>query len=112
MLGKYAHRLASSTQCRLTSTYARTLRGEDLGSIRHDAHQTFRARRVKEEKALPLPPLLDPVILEKRSRWQKNKAQPEDVELTPFQKKLQMNPYGMGTTCRVGSTTDLCQLMP
>jgi hypothetical protein len=40
--------------------------------------------------------LLDPVILERRTCWQSNKARPVDAELTPFQRKLQATPYGSG----------------
>jgi hypothetical protein len=106
MLGKCAHRLASRSSlaictpqppCRLASTHVRISTGDDLGPTRDDAHQTFRLRKDGKAKELPLPPLLDPIILEKRLQWETTKAQPKAAERTPFQKKLQANPYGNST---------------
>jgi hypothetical protein len=83
-------------QCRQFSTHAgRILRGDDLGPTREDAHQTFRVRKDETAKELPLSPLLDPVILEKRSRFEQTKERPRATEFTPLQKKLWENPFGM-----------------
>jgi hypothetical protein len=89
--------LASSTlpaQCRLVYTHVQISRGDDLGPTRDEVHQTVRVRKDANAKGLPLPPLLDPVVLEKRSKWENIKAQPKHAERTPFQRKLQANPFG------------------
>jgi hypothetical protein len=62
--------------------------------MRGDAHQTYRIREDGRQTELPLPPLLDPAILEKRSMWENTKLQPKAKDLTPFQKKLMANPFG------------------
>jgi hypothetical protein len=107
MLGKCTPRLAPRyslavcalrAPCRLTSTHARISRGDALGPTRDDAHQTFRLRRDGTAKELPLPPLLDPVIVEKRLQWEAPKAKPKPAERTPFQRKLQAIPYGNSAT--------------
>ncbi|KAF2033271.1 hypothetical protein EK21DRAFT_59035 [Setomelanomma holmii] len=88
--------LASSplqAQCRFASAHVRVSVGSDLGPTREDGHQTLRIRKEQRGKDLPLPPLLDPVALEERSRWEKTKAQPKAANLTSFQKKLQANAY-------------------
>jgi hypothetical protein len=104
MLGIWINRPASypsfafralQAQCRFTVTHARIPRGDDLGPTRNGIHQTFRVRKDGRSKELPLPPLLDPVILEKRSKWENTKDQPRAAEFTPFQKKLQSNAYGV-----------------
>jgi hypothetical protein len=105
MPGKWLYRLKScssltrplQTQCRHSSTYVpgRILKGDELGPTRADAHQTFRVRKDETAKDLPLSPLLDPVILEKRSRFEQTKERPRVAEFTPFQKKLWENPFGM-----------------
>jgi len=104
MLGKWRHRLASCYRLasprihprwRPISTHVSIARGDDLGPTHDNAHQTFRVRRDGTGKDLPLPPLLDPIILEKRSLWETTKAQPEPEHFTPFQKKLQANPFGL-----------------
>jgi hypothetical protein len=82
-------------QCRLVYTHVQIPRGDDLGPIRDEVHQTVRVRKDANAKELPLPPLLDPVVLEKRSKWENTKAQPKHAGLTPFQRKLQANPFGM-----------------
>jgi hypothetical protein len=84
-------------QCRHSSTHVpgRILRGDDLGPTREDTHQTFRVRKDETAKDLPLSPLLDPVILENRSRFEQTKERPRVAEFTPFQKKLWENPFGM-----------------
>jgi hypothetical protein len=103
MLGKCTRRLASRlglatctlyAPCRLTSTHARIATGDALGPTRDGAHQTFRLRNDETARELPVPPLLDPVILEKRLQWENTKARPKAAERTPFQKKLQATPYG------------------
>lgn len=102
MLGRWTHRLASSNslfrpllqECYSTSTHPRISQGDDLGPTRDDAHRTLRIRTAAKDAALPLPPLLDPVIREKRSRWEKAKLQPNTQNATPFQKKLLANPFG------------------
>jgi hypothetical protein len=89
-------RLLLKAQCRSASSHipGRILRGDALGLIREDAHQTFRVRKDDAAKELPLSPLLDPVILDKRSRFEQTKKQPKVAEFTPFQKKLWENPFG------------------
>ncbi|KAF2827259.1 hypothetical protein CC86DRAFT_208780 [Ophiobolus disseminans] len=101
MLGRWTHRPASCNsllrtslqECRHTSHHVRISRGDDLGPTRDDAHQTFRIREHGDGQALPLPPLLDPVVREKRSQWDKKKLWPNAETFTPFQKKLQANPF-------------------
>ncbi|KAH8727101.1 hypothetical protein GQ44DRAFT_612234 [Phaeosphaeriaceae sp. PMI808] len=102
MLGKCAFHLASCSsrvectlysQSRSISSHVRTSIGDALGSTRSDGHQTFRTRKNGDAKELPLPPLLDPLILEKRARWENSKAQPDFENLTPFQQKLLATPY-------------------
>jgi hypothetical protein len=101
MLGRLARRPNSCSsltgrlwkaQIRFTSTHVHI--PNDLGPTSEDAHGTYRVRSDQKEKDLPLPPLLDPVVLERRSRWENNKARPNAEKFTPFQKKLQANPYG------------------
>jgi hypothetical protein len=87
-------RRISSVQRRHPPAHIRPLRGNDLGPTREDVHQTFRARKDGSLKELPLPPLLDPVVLDNRSRFEHAKKRPNIAELTPFQKKLWHNPFG------------------
>ena len=103
MLGKWTRPLGSCSspasrtlkaRSRSESTHVRISRGDDLGPTRDDAHRTLRVRKDGKEKELPLSPLLDPVVLGNRSRWETIKAQPKAADFTPFQKKLQANPYG------------------
>ncbi|KAF1936006.1 hypothetical protein EJ02DRAFT_360179 [Clathrospora elynae] len=103
MPGGWTHRLKPSpsfprpllqTQCRHSSHIpGRILRGDDLGPTREDAYQTFRARKDETAKELPLPPLLDQVIIEQRSRFEQTKERPRVADFTPFQKKLWENPF-------------------
>jgi hypothetical protein len=65
-----------------------------LGPLHHDEHKSFRVRKNGTEKPLPLPPILDPVVLAERSKWEQTKKQPNVEQFTPFQKKLWENPYG------------------
>ena len=110
MPGSCLHRLKSCSslvrptlqaQCRQSSTHVpgRILRGDDLGPTREDAHQTFRVRQDETAKELPLSPLLDPVILGQRSRFEQRKEHPRVAEFTPFQKKLWENPFGRQLQC-------------
>ena len=105
MPGKWIHRLESCSSLakrsspalhRRSSTHVpgRILRGDDLRPIREDAHQTFRVRRHGTAKELPLPPSLDPIVLEKRSLWEQTKKDQKLSSFTPFQKKLWENPFG------------------
>ncbi|KAF2466774.1 uncharacterized protein BDR25DRAFT_293190 [Lindgomyces ingoldianus] len=66
-------------------------KGDELGPIQQDGHQSFRVRR--DGKRLPLPPLLDPVVLSERSRWEQPKARPSANKFTAFQRKLRESPY-------------------
>ena len=70
------------------------MKGSELGPTHDDGHRTFRKRRDGKEE-LPLPPLLDPVVLEKRSRHEQKKEKPKFADFTPFQRKLWENPFGM-----------------
>lgn len=87
----------SPTHSRHSSTHVpgRTLRGGDLGPTRSHDHQTFRARKDGTATALPLPPLLDPVVVEERAQWEKPKERAKHVTLTPFQRQLWENSFGM-----------------
>ena len=75
-------------------THVSIAKGEDLGPTCDELHRTVRSRKDESAKDLPLPPLLDPIVLDKRSKWENTKAQPKAADFTPFQKKLQVNPYG------------------
>lgn len=76
---------------RFYSAYAAN--ADDLGPVVQDEHQSFRVLR--DGKKLPLPPVLDPVVLSERSRWERPKEKPNVSKFTPFQKKLWENPYGI-----------------
>ncbi|CBX98091.1 hypothetical protein IAQ61_010196 [Plenodomus lingam] len=104
MLGRWTCRLnprlrvrnwPPTAQWRQSSTFVpgRILRGDDLGPTRTEGHRTFRERKDEQAKALPLPPLLDPVALEDRHKWQRPKDRPKHAEFTPFQKKLCEIPF-------------------
>ncbi|KAF1929051.1 uncharacterized protein M421DRAFT_4866 [Didymella exigua CBS 183.55] len=68
------------------------LTGDDLGPTQRDAHRTLRTRR-DGKAALPLPPLLDPVVLAKRAQHEAKKAKPDAAALTPFQRRLSECPF-------------------
>jgi hypothetical protein len=68
------------------------LRGDALGPVENDGYQSFRVRA--DGSTLPLPPVLDPLVVAQRSRWTQQKAQPDVASFTPFQKRLWENPYG------------------
>jgi len=59
-----------------------------------------RTHRVRsgDRPPLPLPPIMDPVIVSARQRYREPKHTPKPGSLTPFQKKLQQNPYGTLTS--------------
>lgn len=78
--------------CQYRPYAAHVFTDKDLASIEPHEHKSFRLR--KEGKPLPLPPVLDPVVLKARSRWEQPKAKPNVATLTPFQQKLVENPYG------------------
>ena len=57
-----------------------------------------RTHRVRSHgnRSLPLSPVIDPVCVAARNRWKMKKAlPPAPDEMTPFQKELAMNVYGM-----------------
>ncbi|KAH9880086.1 hypothetical protein J1614_002112 [Plenodomus biglobosus] len=123
MLGGWTYRLKPclriaqqplTAQWRPSSTYipGRTLKGDDLGPTCRDGHRTFRARRDEKTKALPLPPLLDPVILEDRQRWEKPKDRPKHAEFTPFQKLLWQNPFAHALASPVRQCRSTGVLLP
>ncbi|KAF2272466.1 uncharacterized protein EI97DRAFT_436957 [Westerdykella ornata] len=80
----------SNPQCRYKTTAA-VLRGDALGPTQQSAHRTHRI--LKTGETLPLPPLLDPLVLEQRSKWTQPKKPPDAKTFTPFQKKLYATPY-------------------
>ncbi|XP_014551192.1 hypothetical protein COCVIDRAFT_113533 [Bipolaris victoriae FI3] len=82
-------------QCRASSAHipGHVLRGDDLGPTRKDDYQTVRVRKDKQAKDLPLPPLLDPLVLEQRSRFEQRKEIPNVANFTTFQKRLWENPF-------------------
>lgn len=59
-----------------------------------DGTRTYRARS-GSNRALPLPPLMDPIAVSAKQRYKEPKLKPDYKNLTPFQKKLQQNPYGI-----------------
>ncbi|KAF2007958.1 hypothetical protein P154DRAFT_453300 [Amniculicola lignicola CBS 123094] len=73
------------------SSDAKILAGNNLGPVVENKYQTFRLR--KDGTPLPLPPLLDPIAIDERSRWEVKKARPNVEKFTPFQKKFFENPY-------------------
>lgn len=102
MPGQWTRRLVSrSSQARGISTAQRQssvapiapLKGSELGSTQQDGHRTVRKRKAGK-KELPLPPLLDPVVLDKRARHERKKEKPRFADFTPFQRKLWENPFG------------------
>ena len=83
-----------------------------MGPTQQDGHRTLR-KRLDGKKPLPLPPLLDPVVSEKRSRHEQKKQKPKAAEFTPFQRKLWENPFGALLIRPVDTTpTDTIQPMP
>ena len=88
----------SKAQCRASSAHipGRISKGDDLGPTRKDDYQTFRIRKDKQAKDLPLPPLLDPQVLQQRSRFEQRKERPNVAKFTPLQKQLWENSFGTG----------------
>lgn len=84
---------AISTARRQSVKHITPLKGDELGPTREARHSTFRKRK-DGKKELPLPPLLDPIVLEKRSRHEQKKENPKFADFTPFQRKLWENPFG------------------
>ncbi|KAJ4291099.1 hypothetical protein N0V90_010297 [Kalmusia sp. IMI 367209] len=82
---------SSFTRSKCRAYSVKVLRGDDLGPIEQDDYQSYRLR--EGGKRLPLPPILDPLVVAQRSRWQQKKAKPDVNKFTPFQKKLWENPY-------------------
>lgn len=120
MPGQWTRRLGScSSQARRISTAPRQsttkhvtpLKGEQLGPTRQHDHQTFRARK-DGKKELPLPPLLDPVVIEDRSRHEKKKQKPQFADFTPFQRKLWENPFGMLNMSSISTLAHTTQPTP
>ncbi|KAF2870938.1 hypothetical protein BDV95DRAFT_628861 [Massariosphaeria phaeospora] len=95
-------------QCRCYS--AQVLKGDALGPIHQDEHQSFRVR--KHGKPLPLPPVLDPAVLSQRAQWQQTKAQPDVNSFTPFQKKLWENTYAHALASDVRQCRSTMILLP
>ncbi|KAF1988378.1 hypothetical protein K402DRAFT_392124 [Aulographum hederae CBS 113979] len=60
--------------------------------LRKDGSRTYRVRQGGNGQ-LPLPPLMDPEKIARKTRHKQPKATPKEAELTPFQKKLAANPY-------------------
>ncbi|KAF2702653.1 hypothetical protein K504DRAFT_475117 [Pleomassaria siparia CBS 279.74] len=82
-------------QCRRYSNDTSAPPSDALGPLDHVEHQhkSFRLRKDKTSKPLPLPPSLDPVVVKERAQWEQTKAQPSVENFTPFQKKLWESPY-------------------
>lgn len=83
----------STAQRPSNSKHVKPLRGSELGSTEQDGYRTVR-KRIDGKRDLPLPPLLDPVVLEQRSRHEQKKDKPRFADFTPFQRKLWENPFG------------------
>ncbi|KAJ4990777.1 hypothetical protein SVAN01_03786 [Stagonosporopsis vannaccii] len=101
MPGQWTRRLVSrSSQARSISTAQRQsnaahvtpLRGSELGPMQENGPRTVRKRK-NGHKDLPLPPLLDLVVLNSRSRHEQKKEKPRLADFTPFQRKLWENPF-------------------
>ncbi|KAF2018502.1 hypothetical protein BU24DRAFT_421485 [Aaosphaeria arxii CBS 175.79] len=85
---------------------AATSAGVQLGPTRHLEHASRRSRDNGE--TLPVPPLLDPITLDRRSRWEQRKSRPSVDAFTPFQKKLLANPFAhaLASPARVCRSTN------
>ncbi|GME22106.1 Peptidase S14 ClpP [Neofusicoccum parvum] len=72
-----------------------------------DGFTTYRMR-TGSKRALPLPPLMDPIALAARERWtEPKKPAPAAKDLSPFQQKLYQSPYAhaLATPVRLDRTT-------
>lgn len=58
-----------------------------------NGHRTQRLR-TGTNKALPLPPVIDPIVVSAKQRWREPKSDPDRKTFTDFQKKLYRNPFG------------------
>ncbi|KAK3690968.1 hypothetical protein LTR37_018921 [Vermiconidia calcicola] len=65
-----------------------------------DGTKTLRTRQ-HGNKTLPLPPLMDGVAIEAKSKYKKPKAAPEQREMTNFQKALAENPFANALATKV-----------
>lgn len=63
-------------------------------SEENNERRTKAAANRKIHRPLPLSPLMDPLNIAARQRHRTAKT-PQGEDLTPFQRKLQSNPYGM-----------------
>ena len=68
-------------------------KNEQAQALEQNGHQTFRVRR--DGTTLPLPPILDPIRIAARTRWEQPKSRPDLNNLTPFQQKLYACSYGL-----------------
>jgi len=60
-----------------------------------DGLRTFRKRQMVGKSPLPIPPLLDPRVDAARRKHEQPRITQENNDLTPFQRELMNNPYGM-----------------
>ncbi len=51
--------------------------------------------RARRNRPLPLPPVLDPVAITAKTKYRQPKPRLHPSEWTPFQERLNMNPWGM-----------------
>ncbi|OCL01939.1 hypothetical protein AOQ84DRAFT_305745 [Glonium stellatum] len=82
------------------STSTSTDKSDSPGPTLQDAHRTLRVRK-GNGRPLPIPPIIDPIVISERNRWTEKKPQPKQDELTPFQQKLYQNPYAHALTTPV-----------
>ncbi|KAF2433712.1 hypothetical protein EJ08DRAFT_38066 [Tothia fuscella] len=76
-----------------SSTSSKSIPESPTPSTQDGDTRTFRSRQAGY-KALPLPPLIDPVRISQRKRYKETKAPPpKHADFTPFQKKLYNNPF-------------------
>lgn len=61
--------------------------------LTEDGTRTLRQRQ-HGNRNLPLPPLMDPIVLAAREKYTQPKAEVVEEELTDFQRELAMNPFG------------------
>ncbi|KAF2443920.1 hypothetical protein P171DRAFT_413527 [Karstenula rhodostoma CBS 690.94] len=102
--------LRSPNNAQYRAHATKVLRGDDLGPVVQGEHQTFRVRN--DGSKLPLPPVLDPIVVAQRSRWKQHKAQPDVASFTPFQKKMWENPYAHALASPIRIDRSLSTLLP
>jgi len=61
--------------------------------LSEDGARTLRVRR-GGNKSLPMPPIMDPLAVEKKEKKRKPKPLANEVPKTSFQTELELNPYG------------------